>query len=1318
MKKIYLFALACLSFLMVGITPAAQAQLNAGELAVVYYTGLNLGGANAGDSVTIINLVPLTAGEQFILTDQSVIDNPSEAFETGSDAATGHAAIYTTPAGGLPLYSLITYVRTAPSPEWADYKSVYPTSPIMGSGAIDFDDFSGDQVFLFRDANSANATEPAAEPVFIFGIQYSPAGWTTPVSNGVVGQTSAEPAALSAAGASLEITASDLGYDCHAQGVYSGPTNFSSQANALSEITNISNWTTATGLFGKTPAINDGSSDLHNGPNPFQPSGPSAVCANLTVQLNASGNGSIAASDLNGGTSGGTTPYSFAASQTSFSCSDIGINIITLTVTDNAAESSSCTSSVNITDVTPPTAVCQNQTVLIGSGGSAGVTAAMVDGGSIDACSGSGTALSRIVNPSSFSCSQLGQQTVTLTVNDAPGNSATCTATVTVEDYNPPNASCSPIQVPLNAGGTASITPGDINNGSSSVCGTFAMSVSPNNFTCNNLGANEVILTVTNNGNGFSASCTTTVTVTDPVAPNAVCKNLPVSLDGTGNASIIASDLDGGSTDNCGIATYNASQTTFGCSDVGNVSVGLDVIDASGNVGNCTATVTVQDNTTPTAVCANFTTNILITTTAIINANDIDGGSSSVCNSVTLSASPSVFDCNDLGANTVTLTATDTGNGNQHTCTATVTVQDPNAYCCTGPIANCNSVTVQLDVNGNGSLSAAAVGAGSTADCGLASETVNPAAFSCNEVGVQTATYTITDINGASASCTASVSIQDNVPPNAICQNATVVLDANTGTASIMPSDVNNGSNDNCGIASMTVAQNTFNCDDAPAVTVTLTVTDDNGNTADCTATVTVDDSEARPPMLAQQGCGNCGQIRVTICQFDPAPDLQVYVMGNANYEAGATLNWYADNSGGVGSPLPGAPTIDNTQSGTKWYWVEQEKVNCPSPPIRVRVRVKPQFAPEFNLPTIGCGNSGGQIDLAAWVSDPKNKTTLYTFYNVDPVANPGATPIGSATATNGVVDFGQYVIVNVVLGTQTYWVQNTVPNGCGSTASSTLIANVVNATLNFIPNITVNSGDPVNVSFSGTNATHIIWLDHISFNNPNIGIMGAIGIGGLSFTAFNPTANPLTAMIRVIAYNGNCAGQVQDFYITVNPGPPTRQAQNQLQLFASMINSHDVLLSWDITSDQELIRFEVEKKRNDGEFEAIGFQKWTGNGSYTYTDESGMGNANQYRLKLVYADGRVVWTNPVKVNMDFVDNQRFDLFPNPTDGKFHVKALFEMEASYSWQLSDVMGKSLMKGEMEGQQTSIQIDALAPGIYHLVMISPEGKRYLMKLVKQ
>jgi predicted extracellular nuclease len=78
----------------------------------------------------------------------------------------------------------------------------------------------------------------------------------------------------------------------------------------------------------------------------------------------------------------------------------------------------------------------------------------------------------------------------------------------------------------------------------------------------------------------------------------------------------------------------------------------------------------------------------------------------------------------------------------------------------------------------------------------------------------------------------------DVTAPVAICKPATVTL-AN-GSATITATDVNNESHDECGPVTLAVSKTSFNCSNIGANTVTLTVTDGTGNTATCSATVTV----------------------------------------------------------------------------------------------------------------------------------------------------------------------------------------------------------------------------------------------------------------------------------------------------------------------------------------------------------------------------------------------------------------------------------------------------------------------------------------------
>jgi hypothetical protein len=461
---------------------------------------------------------------------------------------------------------------------------------------------------------------------------------------------------------------------------------------------------------------------------------------------------------------------------------------------------------------------------------------------------------------------------------------------------------------------------------------------------------------------------------------------------------------------------------------------------------------------------------------------------------------------------------------------------------------------------------------------------------------------------------------------------------------------------------------------------------------------------------LAQQNCGNCGQIRINYCQYEPLPlSLNEVVAQNSNYVPGAELVWYDDNSGAPGALYQGTgeePPVPNLNStSTKFYWVLQSNGTavCESPLRRVRVRVKKTFIPTFslNIPGVVCGSS--QIDLATGVGDPKNKATGYTFYHENPQLNPLAMPIAHVSATAGVVNPNQYALATVSAGANTFWVQSTVPNGCGGVASANITAGTM-ADLDPVSDIVVNAGDLVDVIFTSSNASFIFWFDHVSFGNPNIGQPGAFGISRLMFTAQNSGSTPLVARFRAVAYYNNCAGQIRDFYVTLNPGPGSRQVPNNLQLAASLLNAHDVRINWQLQYEFELSHIELEKLNAKGDWVKIASSQQTND---FHIDREGFEAEARYRLKLVHPDGRAVWTREARVKNELgIAAPSFHLYPNPSSGRFSLIASTELQGSWKYQLSDQLGRNMASGELKGLETHFDIANQPAGHYHLLVISP------------
>ena len=499
--------------------------------------------------------------------------------------------------------------------------------------------------------------------------------------------------------------------------------------------------------------------------------------------------------------------------------------VVTLTADDGNGNTTSCTFTVTLKDVTAPTVVCKPVTAALNAAGMATITTGDVYQSGADNC---GVVNQVSVVPNTFTCANLGPNTVVLTVNDGNGNTASCNAVVTVVDLIKPTMLCKSIIVALNAVGNVSVTPAQVNNGSFDNCTLSSLSLAPNTFNCSNLGSNTVTLTGTDQS-GNTATCQTTVNVIDTIKPTMICKNATIDLNANGQATLTVADVNNGSFDNCQL-TFTLSQTLFTCANIGSNLVTLTGTDQAGNTGACTATVTVRDLIPPVAKCKNVIANLGPNGMVTVPPASVDNGSTDNCG-LTLSLAPSTFACSNIGINVVTLTVTDAG-GNARTCTARVTVKDV-----TPPTALCKNITITLNDMGKANITIAQVDNGSTDNCSIASRSLLRTDFNCGDIATPVNnTLTITDPSGNVGTCIAQITVKDVFAPTAKCKNTTVSLV--NGSVTVYPAVLADSSYDNCSITSYLPAAKTYYT--AGTFNLLITVKDWSGNAATCTSVVTV----------------------------------------------------------------------------------------------------------------------------------------------------------------------------------------------------------------------------------------------------------------------------------------------------------------------------------------------------------------------------------------------------------------------------------------------------------------------------------------------
>ncbi|MBU2914468.1 LamG-like jellyroll fold domain-containing protein [Reichenbachiella agariperforans] len=350
--------------------------------------------------------------------------------------------------------------------------------------------------------------------------------------------------------------------------------------------------------------------------------------------------------------------------------------------------------SLTIGDSEDPEVLVHDISVQLEENGIVTIVPSDIDNGSNDNCTAL-ESLTMSLDVAVFSCSSLGENTVTMNVTDESGNSADATAIVTVNHYIEDRV-VTAMDTETCTGGNATISVTNSQTGvnyylidndtnldvTGPITGSGAdITLTAENITTTTNYAVRAVFSNSDHGCELQLDDIVTVTIGDDTSiPNLVLADMSVNLSAKGSTSISLDDILTSVTDNCTQAksiTMSLDQTEFSCSDLGENTVTVTATDESGNTAISTATITVSDQIAPVVITQDLTVNLDEANNITISASDIDNGSYDNCSIASMTLDVTSFTDANLGDNTVVLEVSDAA-GNIESATATVKVNPSN----------------------------------------------------------------------------------------------------------------------------------------------------------------------------------------------------------------------------------------------------------------------------------------------------------------------------------------------------------------------------------------------------------------------------------------------------------------------------------------------------------------------------------------------------------------------------------------------------------------------------------------------------------------
>ncbi|MCG1261657.1 putative Ig domain-containing protein, partial [Staphylococcus epidermidis] len=476
--------------------------------------------------------------------------------------------------------------------------------------------------------------------------------------------------------------------------------------------------------------------------------------------------------------------------------------------------------------------------------------------------------------------SEVGSYDITVTTTDESGNSETTTFTIEVKDTTKPtvesvadqtqevNTEIEPIKIEArdNSGQAVMNKVEGLPNGV-----TFDEATNTISGTPSEVGSYTVTVTTTDES-GNATETTFTINVEDTTKPTVEdiadqtqevnTEITPIKIEATDNSGQGVTNKVDGLPD--GVTFDEATNTISGTpNEVGSYTVTVTTTDESGNATETTFTIDVEDTTKPTVEDIADQTQEVNTEITPIKIEATDNSGQGVTNKVdglpdgvtfdevtnTISGTPS-----KVGSYTVTVTTTDES-GNSETTTFTIDVEDtskPTVESVADQTQEVNTEIEPIKIEATDNSGQAVTNKVDGLPDGVTfDEATNTISGTPSEVGSYTVTVTTTDESGNSETTTFTIDVKDTTKPT-VEDIADQTQEVNTEIEPIkIESEDNSGqtvTNKVDGLPDGVTFDETTNTisgtpSEVGSYDVTVTTTDESGNSETTTFTIEVKDT-------------------------------------------------------------------------------------------------------------------------------------------------------------------------------------------------------------------------------------------------------------------------------------------------------------------------------------------------------------------------------------------------------------------------------------------------------------------------------------------